>query len=188
METYSKEDLLILGSCGENVQIDKSVLFINPNNIKIGNNVRIDAFCILSGTNGIEIGDYVHIAPYCQLVASGGKIEMHNFTAISSRSSIFTASDDYVDGYMTNPMIPDKYKKLKTGAVVLNKHTIVGCGSVIMPNCILGEGSSVGALSFVNKNVDEYTVVGGSPAKPIMKRNKERLIEMEKLFKGKYNV
>ena len=181
-EIYSKEDLKCLGSVGENVQIDKTVIFISPEKIHIGNNVRIDAFCILVGTLGIEIGDYIHIASYCQLSASGGKITMHDFSGLSSRVSIFTASDDYVDGYLTNPTVPNPFKKLKIGDVTLYKHVIVGCGAIIMPGIQLGGGSSVGALAFVNKKVDAYMVVAGNPAKPIAVRNKDRLRDIEKEF------
>lgn len=181
-DVYTKEELKCLGSCGENVQIDSSVRFIAPHNIHIGNNVRIDAFCILSGTMGIEIGDYIHIASYCQLVASGGKIVMQDFSGLSSRCNIFTASDDYVSGTLTNPTVPNKFKKLKIGPVTLEKHVIIGCGSVIMPNCHLGFGSSVGALTFVSKSVKSGDVISGQPSKVLTTRNLEKLKAMEESF------
>lgn len=179
LKTYSQKELKCLGSVGNNVQIDKSVLFIAPNNIHISDNVRIDAFCILSGAQGIEIGSQVHIASYCQLIASGGKITMQDFSGISSKVSIFTASDDYVNGTLTNPTIPDQFKKVKTGPVILEKHVIIGCGSIVMPNCILEFGCSVGALTFVNKTVLSGDVVAGQPAKKIANRNLSKLKEME---------
>lgn len=112
MKLYSYDELKILGSVGKNVQIDTTVQFIHPEKIFIGDNVRIDAFSILSGTNGIEIGDFIHLAPYNQLVASGGKITLQNFAALASRTSIFTASDDFTDGFLTSPMVPLQFRKL----------------------------------------------------------------------------
>jgi dTDP-4-amino-4,6-dideoxy-D-glucose acyltransferase len=185
---YSKEELKCLGHVGENVLIDHSVVLICPENIYIGSNVRVDAFCMLSGTQGIRIGNQVHIAPYCQLVSAGGIITMEDFSGLSARVSIFTASDDYVGGTLTNPTVPDRFKKLKTGPVVLEKHVIIGCGSVIMPNCTLGFGSSVGALSFVGKSVKSGDVVSGQPAKTLTTRNLNKLRESETEYYNNMNL
>lgn len=176
---YTEERLKELGSCGTNVKIDSSVKIINPKNVHIGNNVRIDAFCFFSASNPIIIGNNVHISLYTQLGAAGGTITLEDFSGISSRVSIFTTTDDYSQGWMTNPTIPDKFKKVKAGSVMLHKHVIIGCGSVVMPGVTLGTGCSVGALSFVNKSVPEFTIVTGIPMRLIGKRNKERLLELE---------
>lgn len=179
---YTEEELKCLGSCGTNVQIDRSVKLLSPQNIHIGNDVRIDAFSFLSGRFGIIIGNNVHIAVYNQLMASGDTITIHDFVGISARCSIFTASDDYVDGWLTGPTVPFEYRKVKAGPITFHKHAIIGAGTVIMPDCIFGEGSSVGALSFVNKSVPNYTVVSGNPAKFLKVRNKDKLMEMERLY------
>ena len=42
-----------------------------------------------------------------------------------------------------------------------------------MPGCEIGEGAVVLAGSVVTKSVEPYMVVGGNPARPIRKRNKE---------------
>lgn len=170
------------GSCGVNVQIDSSIKVINPKNVYIGNNVRIDAFCILSASYPIIIGNNVHISSFVQISSSGGDVVLEDFVGISSRVNIFTATDDYSEGYLTNPTIPDKFKKVKYGSVLLKKHVIVGCGSVLMPNITLKTGCSVGALSFVNKNVPEFSIVSGNPIKLIGKRDGEHLLKLENEF------
>jgi galactoside O-acetyltransferase/dTDP-4-amino-4,6-dideoxygalactose transaminase len=82
---------------------------------------------------------------------------------------------------LTNPTIPDKYKKELKKEVVIKKHTIVGAGSIIMPGVILEEGTSVGALSLVRKKTEEWSVYLGNPAKKIKNRKKD-LLELEKLY------
>ena len=69
------------------------------------------------------------------------------FRGISARSLLYTATDDYIHGHLTGPTVAAKYRKVTTGDLILKKHCIIGCGSVIMP-CTLGVGASVGALSF----------------------------------------
>lgn len=56
---------------------------------------------------------------------------------------------------------------------------MIGCGSVILPNKTLYEGAAVGALSLVNRNVEAFDVVVGSPAKKIGTRDKNQLHLME---------
>lgn len=181
-EFYTKEELNKLGGCGSGVSIDSSVRIINPHNVYIGNNVRIDAFCFFSATNHIIIGNNVHISLFSQLGSAGGSIVLEDFVGLSSRVSVFTTTDDYSQGHLTNPTIPNRFKKVKTGPAIMQRHAIVGCGSVIMPDVILHTGCSIGALSFVNKDVPEFTIVTGNPLRLIGKRDKENLLKLEKEF------
>jgi galactoside O-acetyltransferase len=185
MKTLSKEDLKRFGSCGENVQIDSSVQFIHPENIHIGSNVRIDALSFLSAGKGIIIGNNVHIAFNVQLAGNGGLITLEDFVGMAARCNIFTATDDYKEGYLTGPTVPDEYKKVEAGPVTLERHVIVGCGSVILPNITLKVGSSVGALSLISKDVSEYTIVAGCPIRVLGYRNRERLEKLEHEYREK---
>lgn len=182
MGNYSELQLQeLLGSVGANVRIHSSVVFFNPKQIFIESDVRIDCFCLLSaGEEGIHIGNNVHLGASTHLFGSGGNITLKSFCNVSSRVSIFTASDDYCDGYLTNPTIPMEYKKVETGSVCLEKHAIVGCGSVLMPGVTLALGAAVGALSFVNKNVPEFSIVAGIPIKEVGIR--KNTLPQEELF------
>jgi galactoside O-acetyltransferase len=86
---------------------------------------------------------------------------------------------------MTNPMIPDEYKKVTNGDVFIGKHSIIGSGSVILPNVVIGEGVSIGALTLINKNCDEFTIYSGSPSNKIGKRLK-KFLKYEEEFKRNY--
>ena len=140
--------------------------------------MRIDDFCILSGD--IKIGNYIHIAAYCALYGNGG-IEINDFSAVSSRSAIYSGSDDYSGICFTNPMLPMKYRNVIIGKVVLKKHTIIGTGSTILPNVILEEGTAIGAHSLVNSSTKAWGIYVGSPAKKIKERKMD-LLELERKF------
>lgn len=62
-------------------------------------------------------------------------------------------------------MIPDKYNKFAKRQVILRKHVIIGTGTVILPNLIIGEITAVGALSLVNKNLEKWSIYAGNPIK-----------------------
>ena len=51
----------------------------------------------------------------------------------------------------------------RLGRVVIGKQVMVGVRSVIRSGVKIGEGSQVGACSFVNKDVSDFELVGGVP-------------------------
>jgi acetyltransferase-like isoleucine patch superfamily enzyme len=180
---FSRDDLLTLGlaAVGDDVHIDRSVRFFGAEHIRIGNRVRIDCFALLSaGNGGIVIGDNIHLAAGCYLFGSGGAITLEDFAGLSARVAVYTASDDYTEGFLTNPTVPDEFRRVAAGPVVVGRHAIVGSGSVILPGVTLGFGASVGALSLVRTSVGECEIVTGNPTRKLPRlRDGVRLRELE---------
>ncbi|WP_264522050.1 acyltransferase [Flavobacterium sp. N1994] len=183
MGFLSKEQLLSIGFkyLGKNVNISDRAVFYNPGNISIDDNSRIDDFCILSaGEGGIQIGKYIHIAAYCSMQGSG-KITMEDFSGLSSRVALYSSSDDYSGGAMTNPCVPKEYTNVISGDITIKKHTIIGVSSCILPNVTIGEGSAIGAFSLVSKSIEDHVIAVGVPAKAKVPR-KTTIFELEKKF------
>lgn len=172
----SEEELRDLGfkHIGQYVSISRLASFYGTENISIGNNVRIDDFCILSGR--ITIGNYIHVAAGCYLYGGEQGIELNDFVNLSSRIVIYAKSDDYSGMTLTNPTIPDKYKRVDEAKVVLQRHVLLGTGCVVLPGAIIEEGVSVGSLSLINKSLPAWKIYAGIPAKPIKDRKKDLLI------------
>ena len=170
---YSESELRdIFATVGKNVSIHNSCVVFGGKRIHIGSNVRIDCFSMLSaGEQGIVIGDHVHIAAGAYVFGSGGKVVFEDFASISSRVTLYTGTDDFLLGHMVGPTVPEKYRRVTTGDVILKKHAAVGSGSIVMC-CTLGVGASIAALSFVKKNVPDFDIVSGSPAVKIGTRRR----------------
>lgn len=149
----------------------------------LGSHVRIDCHCVLTSKEPIIIGNHVHIGVAVHIFGTAG-IVIEDYCGLSSRCSLFTTSDDYSQGYLTNPTVPDKFKQVLSAPVKLEKHAIVGCGSVVMPGIVIQHGASVGALTFVNKTVPPFTIVSGLPLRKIGLRNKARLEELEAKYEA----
>ncbi len=165
-------------SLGKNVLVSKKASLYGISRIALGDHVRIDDFCFFSaGEGGITLGRYIHISPYCSM-AGKGAIIMDDFSGLSSRVAIYSSSDDYSGNSLTNPTVPDEYKTVVHGEVHLQKHVIIGAGSIILPNVIIGEGTAIGALSLVTRNVEAYKIAIGNPLKVIKERSKE-IINLE---------
>lgn len=172
-------DFLCFKALGDNVLISRKASIYGADNIEIGSNVRIDDFCLLSGK--IKIGDFVHIGAYASLCGGEAGITLEDYVSVSRKVEILAASDDYSGTAMTNPTIPNEYRNVQGAEVVLKKHAIIGVGSVVMPGVTLGEGSAVGALSFVKNDTDNWSINTGIPARFIKERKKD-LLELEQLL------
>lgn len=183
---YTKEEISEIGfaSVGENVLISKKASIYSPHKISIGNSVRIDDFCILSGK--ISLGNYIHIAAFSAFFGGECGIKVYDYSNISSKNCIYAISDDYSGDTMTNPMIPDKYKRIQSEEVVIYKHVIIGSGCVVLPGVVLGEGSSFGAMTLINKSSEPWSINAGIPVKKIKDRSK-KLLELEKQFMKELN-
>lgn len=181
MAWLTREQIKEMGFAGfgEKVFLSDKASYYNCANIRIGNNVRIDDFCVLSaGKGGIILGDYIHISVHCSILGQG-KVELADFSGLSSRVGVYSSNDDYSGATLTNPTVPAIYSGVTHADVFLAKHVIVGSGSVVLPGVTLHEGAAVGALSLVNKDCEPFGIYSGVPAKRVMKR-KTNLLELEK--------
>lgn len=171
---YTSDELNQLGlkSYGDNVLISRKCSIYSPEKIILGNNVRIDDFCILSGS--IVLGSFIHISAFCALYGQYG-IELQDYSGLSPKTIVFSATDDFSGDYLIGPMCPKNTTNVKGGKVIIEKYVQIGSGSVIMPSLIIGEGSVIGAMSFVNNNIKPWTINYGIPCKEIKTRSKSLL-------------
>lgn len=178
---YTQEELEQLGlkSIGKGVLLSRKVSIYGGGSISIGDYTRIDDFCILSGN--ISIAAHVHISAFCALFGGVSGIVLRDFTGISSRSAVYADTDDYSGFAMTNPTIPDEYRNIIGGTVILEKHALVGTGCTILPNVVIGEGTSVGGMSLINKSLEPWGVYVGIPCRRVKERSK-RILTLEQEF------
>ena len=177
---FETTELLQMGfrAIGENVKVAKNATIIGLNNISLGSNVRIDSNVIIAAYSGsLALGNYTFIGGGCYLGCAGGVI-LSDFSTIAQGVRIFSGSDDYTGKHLTNSTVPQKYLGVKIAPVTLGRHVIVGSGTVILPGVIIGDGSSVGAMSLVTKSLGEWGVYVGSPVKRLKARNK-KILELE---------
>ena len=171
---------------GDNVQLSDKASIYGIERISLGNNVRIDDFVVISaGLGGVEIGSNVHIAVYSSLIGAG-RITLSDFSNISSRVSIYSSNDDYSGTSLTNPTIPEIFKKVTHAPVFIGRHVIIGSGSVILPGVSIDEGAAIGALSLVTKNCESFGIYAGNPARWLNTRKRDLLgIELKYLNRNK---
>jgi galactoside O-acetyltransferase len=168
---------------GKDVLLSDKASIYNPAGIEIGDFSRIDDFCVLSaGSGGISIGANVHIAVFSSLIG-GGRIELHDFSNVSSRVSIYSSNDDYSGAAMSNPTIPENFTNVQKSPVTLCKHVIVGAGAVVLPGVTMNCGAVAGALSLIKEECEEFGIYAGIPATRIGTRS-NHLLDIEREFEA----
>lgn len=177
----SIDEIIKIGfkSIGQNVKISRKCSLYSPEKMIIGNNIRIDDFCILSGE--ITLGNYIHISAYTALYGSMG-IQIDDYSGISPRCTIFSASDDFSGNFMIGPMINKELANVIGGKVYIKKYSQIGAGSIILPDLTIEEGVAVGAMSLVNKSLPVWTICVGIPAK-VIKQRENKITELSKQIK-----
>ena len=112
---------------------------------------------------------------FCNVAGGEKGVTFEDFSGLAYGCHVFTQSDDYGGRTLTNPTVPDKYKREIKKAIVIGRHSIVGTNSLVFPGVVLAEGTSVGGLSMVTKSTEEWPVYFGSPAKRIKARKRDLL-------------
>lgn len=117
--------------------------FYDPKSIKIGKDSIIGEGAVLDGRDNLTIGDHVDIASEVMIYNSQHNVHAEHFAAD--------------EGLITAPVIIEDY-------------VFIGPRAIILPGVRIGKGAVVGAGAVVTKNVDEFEIVGGVPAKVIGER------------------
>jgi len=151
---------------GENVILENGVLVFHPENITIGNNVYIGHNTILKGyyKNELYIGDNTWIGQGCFFHSAGG-LKIGNTVGIGPMVKILTsqhASDISNKDVMRNNLI---FKKVE-----ICEGADIGVGAIILPGVKIGEGAIIAAGSVITKDIPEFTIYGGVPAKFLRNR------------------
>lgn len=121
------------------------------------------------------IGKYCYIGRNCVLNSA----EIGNYSCIAAGVQIGGMEHSYRELSISPTLMGDK--------CILGEKTIIGHDVWIGANCIIkqgikiGNGAVIGANSFVNKDVEPYAIVFGSPASFYKYRDcKQKEIELDR--------
>lgn len=178
---YSEKELKRMGFkfVGNDVEVFRKAVFVNPKNIYLGNACRIDDFVMIHGTGEIFIGNRVHVSCFSSLVG-GGRIVLKDYSGLSAGCRLISGTEDFLGGGMTNPCIPSKYREVYRSFVILERHAILGTNTIVNPGVTVGEGVSTGSGTVVTKDLEPWKIYVGVPAKKMKERPKEKILQLEK--------
>ncbi|WP_373161800.1 acyltransferase [Bacteroides uniformis] len=139
---------------------------LNPQNIFLGSNLWISKTRLASLKGGkLIIGNHVAIGRFSQICAlqsiiiEDGVLMAEN-TFISDNTHTFTD--------ITTPVRDQDIKPL--GNVVIGSGTWIG-RNVVVNGCKIGRNCIIGAYTFLKKDIPDYCVVVGNPARIVKRYN-----------------
>jgi acetyltransferase-like isoleucine patch superfamily enzyme len=109
----------------------------------VGNNVSINKSCVISALKRVEIGDGCRIGENVSI--------RDNDHRISGREPILGS------GFKSEP-------------IVIGANVWIGRNVTILPGVVIGEGAVIGAHALVNRRVEPFSIMVGTPAKKIAER------------------
>jgi acetyltransferase-like isoleucine patch superfamily enzyme len=116
--------------------------------------------CSFDCAAGLVVGEYTVIHSKCRLDSRGGLF-------IGSRVSI---SQDVIV-LTADHIVNSENFEGRTRQVVIEDYAWIGTRATILPGVRIGKGAVVAAGAVVIKDVDDYSIVGGVPAKLIGTRS-----------------
>ena len=177
-------------SCGQNVIFGRNVTLRHPLRVSLGDNVIVHDDVTLDGKgregNGISIGDNVFLGKGTMLASVDGTININEDASIgcycrigSSKhttigkkallaSYVYVVGADH-DSTRTDIPVIDQ-PNVSRGGATIGDGTWIGTKSTVLDGVSVGSDCIVGAHSLVTKDVPDFSVIVGSPAKVIRDR------------------
>lgn len=165
-------------SIGKKASIKPPFRYANLDQIVLGNNVTINSNCWIQSVRHkstkknipkVIIGDHVSIGMNATISAAKN---------IIVEEYVFTARNVYISDHKhkyDDISMPISIQSIDNIADVrIGKYTWLGQNSVVMPGVTIGRHCIIGANAVVTKDVPDYSVVVGVPAKIIKQYDQNR--------------
>ncbi len=140
----------LFASCGKGVNVETGAKFNSGSEIRIGDRSGIGINCVLNGP--VAIGSDVMMGP-----------EVHFYTT----NHDFSRTDI--------PMRQQGFKDVRP--ITINDDVGIGTRVIFLPGVTVGKGAIVAAGAVVTKDVPEWGIVAGNPARFIRSRTDSELQE-----------
>lgn len=171
---------------GGKVTFGNGISLRQPNKVSIGKNSIIDDLVSISvrgsDSSAINLEENVFIGRGSELKVREGVININSFSSIGSNCRISTAEGKidigkyvflaafcYIGGgnhKSDRTDIPIAKQGFESkGGVTIGDDVWLGANCVVADGVTIGKGSIIGACSLVNKDIPEYSIAFGIPAK-----------------------
>lgn len=172
---YSYTISLRLNKKSSNIYVEYPIYLRGESNITVGSNftthkrLRLETYSSFQGVDfspTISIGNNVCINYDCHIGAIN-KIVIGNNVLIASRVFITDHFHGQVQTLEEMNIPPSQRPLYSKGPVIIGDNVWIGENVSILPNVRIGSGAVIGANSVVSKDIPDYAIACGVPAKII---------------------
>ncbi len=149
--------------------------------IKIGDNAAIHKLSVLETGHGgkITIGDKSSVHPNVQVKAYMADINIGKGVMIAANCALYSYN---------HVMLPDKPIREQAldakGPIIIGDDAWLGTGAIILSGVTIGRGAVIGAGAVVVRDVPDYGIAVGNPAKVIKSRFDLESTDVESVANG----
>ena len=120
----------------------------------------------------IDVGDFTYGQPIVHIWDEATKLKIGKFCSIGGNVQILLGGEHHHEWITTYPfdVLLDGMTAKSKGDVEIGNDVWIGDDAMILSGVRIGDGAVIGAGSVVTKDVKDYTIVGGAPAKFISRR------------------
>ena len=115
------------------------------------------------------------------IIGYAEKVKIGKFVSIAQNVNIMS------DSGPNNPIMERIFPVVKA-PVEIGDLCWLGASAIIMPGVKLGKACVVAANSFVNKSFDDFSVIGGTPAKLIRTLTKDEIKDLGMVINSEDNT
>ncbi|MGV6889809.1 chloramphenicol acetyltransferase [Rhodophyticola sp. SM2404] len=115
-----------------------------------------------------QIGKFANIAAFSRIGATD-----HPLHTAACHHFLYRSADYWDDTERDEAF----FEHRKSRIAHIGHDTWIGAGAMIKPEVLLGDGAVVASGAVVTKNVDPYTIVAGTPAKPLRLRQPREIAD-----------
>lgn len=147
------------------MMIVRAQLAVTRPMVRIGRRAKIGLGTSFSSNRAVRIGDDFFCGRDCHFGAPvdiGRDVMFASFVAL-------VGGDHRIDG-ISVPIRLSGRETMKT--ICIGDDVWIGHGAIVLHGCSLGTGSVVAAGSVVTRDVPEYAIVAGSPARVLRYRER----------------
>lgn len=132
--------------------------------VKIGKGSRIHMWCRFYNPAGISIGEDTIIGDHAFLDGRA-PLSIGNHVAIASQVLIYNSEHD----------VESSDFRAREEPVVIGDYVFIGPRAIVLPGVKIGKGAVVAAAAVVTKDVPDFAMVAGVPAKVMGWRKRQKL-------------
>ena len=120
----------------------------------------------------VTVGDFTYGKPIVHDWHTGNKLSIGKFCSIGGNVNILLGGEHHTEWCTTYPfdVLLDGSKGKSKGDVIIGNDVWIGDSVIILSGVTIGDGAVIGAGSVVTKNVPDFAIYGGAPAKFIKYR------------------
>jgi len=190
--------LLLYGKIPHQIYLGKGVQFFNASNIEFGKWIQLEDYVKVSALSKdkVTLGNNVRIGAYSQVIAAtsfnnigahiriGNNVGIGEFAYLGGGGGLDIGDDCIVGQYFschpenhlfgnTEELI--RLQGISRKGIIIGSNCWIGAKVTVLDGVRIGAHCVIAAGAVVTKDMPDYAVIGGVPAKVIKQRNKIKI-------------